>query len=274
MKARLVIVIELALAALGTACEGEPPKAPPSAMGEQTAAPASTDPVEQAVTETAPAASCNPCPVCAPNGTNTVAAVGDAGPGIVATTANASDAGAATVVVAARGDITGKITTAPAYLASVSVVWLEDAPKEPNRGMSARIDNHQMAFTPMVQVITAGGSIHFNNTDPFPHNVFSPDGKFNLGTIAQNSGAAPKRFDKPGAFTILCNLHPNMIGYLVVSPSSYFAKADNIGRYRIKDVPAGTYKITAWAPRLATVTESVTVAGSGAPTTTDFELHR
>ncbi len=264
-----ITAIELALALVFVGCEGEPPKTPPLGAGGDQPMPASTDTVEP---ETAnpvatTATGCAPCPCQA---CGAVAMAGDASTD-GAIVANVADAGAV-VAVSARGEITGKITTTPAYLSSVSVVWLEDAPKEPTRGMAGRVDNHQGAFQPMVSVITVGGTITFVNTDPFPHNVFSPDGKFNLGTLAQNSSAAPRHFEKPGAFTLLCNLHPNMIGYLVVSPSSYFAKANNTGRYRIKDVPAGTYKITAWAPRLATVTQSVTLAGAEA--TTDFELHR
>ncbi len=269
MKSRFIVALELALVALGAGCEGEPPKAPEMSAGGGDQAPSATEAEQTNDTPpTATATATAPTPTVTASAT---AAAGDGGaPAVVTTTADA----AAPVVVAAvaHGEIVGKITATPAYLQSVAAVWLEDAPKEPGRGMTARIDNHQMLFTPMVTVITAGGAVTFNNTDPFPHNVFSPDGKFNMGTIPQNGSAAPKRFDKPGTFTLLCNLHPNMVAYLVVSPSSYYAKTDANGRFRIKDVPPGTYKITAWAPRLATVTESVTL--SGAQATADFELHR
>ncbi len=265
MKAKLLTAMFLLVA-----CEGEPPKTP--AMASTAPPPASSE--TAAAEETAPppasaTASAAPCPCqCAPTA---VAATSDGG-APVAVTETAVDAGAPPATIPARGDIVGMITTTPAYLAGVSVAFLEDAPKEPDRGIRGRIDNHQMTFSPMVQVITAGGSVTFSNSDPFPHNVFSPDGKFNLGTIPQNSAAAPHRFDKTGEFTLLCNLHPGMIGYLIVSPSSYFAKGDGKGRFRIKDVPNGTYKITAWAPRLPVVTQTITVGGAEAQA--NFELHR
>ena len=242
------------------ACEGEPPKTPEIASTAPTASVA--EPVATDETPAKPAATCAPCPVC-----------GDAAAPVMAQ----ADAGAPAVTADAgppapvRGEIAGTITTTPAYLASVAVAFLEDAPIEPGRGMRGRIDNHQMSFAPMVQVIAQGGSVTFNNSDPFPHNVFSP-GNFNLGTIPQNSATAPRKFDKTGEYTLLCNLHPGMIGYLVVTPSSYFAKADAKGRYRIKDVPAGTYNITAWAPRLPVITQSITVGADEARS--DFELHR
>ncbi len=278
MKAPLSIAF--ALVAL-FACEGEPPK---SAAGEVTGAPAAQTP-PPASTETDETAhvptggggggaasgccNCN-CNCCNP----AVAAAGDGGAPAAAQDGGVQVASAdAAAPASARGDVVGTVSTTPVYLASASVVWLDDAPKEPSRGMHARIDNHQMAFQPMVQVVTVGGTVTFVNDDPFPHNVFSPDNeKFNMGTIAQNSTAPPRKFDHVGTYTLLCNLHPNMIGYLVVSPSSYFARTDARGHFRIKDVPAGTYKITAWAPRVPTVTQSVTVGATEAKA--DFELHR
>jgi hypothetical protein len=129
-----------------------------------------------------------------------------------------------------------------------------------------------MAFLPFVSVVPAGGKVTFHNSDPFPHNVFSPDAeKFNIGTISQNQSLVHP-FAKAGEYSLLCNLHPGMLGYLVVAPSSYFAKTDAKGHYAMKGVPPGTYKVTAWSPRLPTETKSVDVKGGDA--TLDFELHR
>lgn len=272
----VAVLISIASAGFASACEGEPPKT--AALANTVPPPPASEIASEEPTPPATAtAGCNPCP-CQCMGMGGMMASAQADASVVAV---ASDAGAApsppsvdatAPAPAASADVLGTITTTPSYLSSVSVVYIEDAPVDPTRGMRARIDNHQMQFSPMVTVITTGGSVSFVNTDPFPHNVFSPDGKFNMGTIPQNSAAAPKRLDKTGEFTLLCNLHPGMIGYLVVSPSSYFAKADAKGHFRIKDVPAGAYKLTAWAPRLPKVTETITVAG--APVTKDFELHR
>jgi plastocyanin len=173
----------------------------------------------------------------------------------------------------AHGNIVGRITTNPWHAAkSGGVVYLEDAPREAGVSLSGVLDNHDMTFVPNIVVITAGGSVIFTNTDPVTHNVFSPDGeKWNLGEIPQN-GSVVKRFDAPGNYTVLCNLHPSMLAYLVVSPSSYFARSDAEGAFAIKNVPAGTYHVTAWVPRMKPVTQTVTV--SGAEATANFELVR
>jgi len=172
-----------------------------------------------------------------------------------------------------RGNIVGTIATNPWHaIKTGGVVYLEDGPKEAGVSLSGTLDNHDMAFLPSIVVITAGGSVIFTNTDPVTHNVFSPDGeKWNLGELPQN-GSVVKRFDAPGNYTVLCNLHPSMLAYLVVSPSSYFARTDPDGSFVIKNVPAGTYHVTAWVPRLKPETQAVTVSGGEA--TANFDLER
>jgi plastocyanin len=162
------------------------------------------------------------------------------------------------------GRIVGTVGTTPwRAIKKGAVVYIEDAPKQPGVGMAAAVDNHDMAFVPFISVLTVGGTITFGNTDPLVHNVLSPDAeRWDLGSIVQN-GAVAKQFDHAGAYTLLCNLHQNMLGYVVVSPSSYFAKTTPEGKYAIAGVPPGTYRVTAWAPRLAPSTQLVTVAAAG-----------
>jgi hypothetical protein len=63
-----------------------------------------------------------------------------------------------------------------------------------------------------------------------------------------------------------------MIAYLVVSPSSYFARTSPDGAFVIKNVPPGMYHVTAWVPRLKPVTHTVTVTPG--ETTMNFALER
>jgi plastocyanin len=246
---RIIMMVVVAVAA----CEGEPPKVPvgaaPVAVPEPTMATSAP-----AIESAAPANLASPC-----------VESGDAA-------APVSDASAAApAVVAAKATLTGIVTTTPAASAANAVIYLEDAPIEPTAKMSATVDNRQMNFSPFVAVIPVGGHVVFHNSDPFPHNVFSPDNdRFNIGVIAQGA-ATSHTFKTPGKYTLLCNLHPGMVGYIIVSPSSYFAKTDAKGHYTIKEVPAGTYKVTAWAPRQQPITQSSKVDGD---VSLDFQLHR
>lgn len=153
-----------------------------------------------------------------------------------------------------------------------AVVYLEDAPRQPDVAMTAAIDVHYKEFTPFISVITTGGTVTFGNKDALTHHVFSPDlPKWDTGYLQKNDTVG-KRFDSPGAIALLCNIHPEMIGYVLVIPSTYFAKVGADGKYTLANAPPGTYKVTAWAPRMQTVTQSVTVTATG-PATANFELH-
>ena len=263
----VVLVLGAVAVAAAAACEGEPPKTAESALGVEPPAVVASEPEETA--SAAPATTCCQCD-CAHGA---IATAADAGTPV----ALAGDGGG-TVTAAlpppkpTAGDIVGDVVTTPAYLRGATVVYLDDAPTVPGRGMTARIDNHGMAFAPIVQAVTAGGSVSFVDSDPFPHNVFSPDHeRFDLGLV-QPGHSITHKFEHAGSYTLLCNLHPNMIGWVVVTPSGYFAKTDGRGHFKIKDVPLGKYSVTAWAPRLAPQTQPVELAGAEAKVS--FELHR
>jgi plastocyanin len=148
-----------------------------------------------------------------------------------------------------------------------SAVVLETVPAKtfPAPTVTATMDQQSMKFVPAVLVIQQGTTVAFNNDDNVPHNVFWPNisGKKSLshtvGTFNKGKTLSFK-FDNAGNVPLLCNVHPEMTGTIVVSPSPYFAVTDQAGNYSIKDVPDGTYKATAWQNGKAT-TVSVIVKG-------------
>jgi plastocyanin len=152
------------------------------------------------------------------------------------------------------------------------VVYLEDAPKQPGVATSATVNVHNKEFSPFIAVISTGGTVTFGNTDALTHHVFSPDlPNWDTGYLKKGENTAARRFDSPGPVALLCNIHPEMIGYVLVIPSTYFGKVGVDGKYVVADVPAGTYKATVWAPRMATVTQAITVESNG-PVTANFDL--
>jgi plastocyanin len=154
------------------------------------------------------------------------------------------------------------------------VVYVEDASaKQPGVATAATIKIHDKEFAPYITVVTAGANVDFGNGDALTHHIFSPDGeKWDTGNLPQQ-GTVERKFDSPGAYTLLCNLHPEMLGYLLVIPSSYFAAVGTDGKYTLGGLPPGSYRVTAWVPRMQTSTQSVTVAASG-DVTADFSLQR
>jgi hypothetical protein len=50
-----------------------------------------------------------------------------------------------------------------------------------------------------------------------------------------------------------------MLAYVVVLGTPYFAVADKKGRFTIKDVPAGKYKLVAWSEKLDGLEQEIVV---------------
>ena len=132
------------------------------------------------------------------------------------------------------------------------------------------IDQKGLLFQPHITVVLVGTTVDFLNSDKVAHNVFWPSvmqgskklpGK-NLGTWPTGEKRSFK-FDQVGAAALLCNVHPEMAGYIMVSPTPYFAETDGSGNYKIENVPDGKYNVVAWHEGMKTQTKPVDVAGTG-----------
>ncbi len=138
---------------------------------------------------------------------------------------------------------------------------------------SAVVDQKGKEFIPHVLPVLKGTTVEFLNDDPFEHNVFSPDDvadAVNLGSWKQGEKKS-HTFNKLGNAVMLCNLHPEMEGWVVVLPTPYFAVTDEKGDYTIKDVPDGKYTLKTWHQKLAPSQSEVVVASGGAAKA-DFTL--
>lgn len=134
------------------------------------------------------------------------------------------------------------------------------------------VDQKGMVFAPHVIAVVRGTRVRFLNSDTVAHNVFSPEGKYNLGTWPQGD-TREHTFDKPGVYTQLCRVHPEMEAFVVVLDTPYFAVTDLAGKYEIADVSSGRYTLVAWSERLKGVEQVVTVE-SGKILTVDLAMAR
>ncbi len=131
-----------------------------------------------------------------------------------------------------------------------SVVYLETAPQgafeisEPRR---VTLDQRNEAFVPYVLAVSVGTTVEFPNHDRTYHNVFSlsKTKRFDLGRYPQGESKS-LRFDRPGVVRVFCEIHSHMSAFILVFAHRFFAATDAEGRYRIDDVPPGTYTLVAW----------------------------
>ena len=172
------------------------------------------------------------------------------------------------------GGIVGEIQAKPAKYREHVVVHLERVagsfrpPPQP-----VVYDQKGMRFTPHVMPILRGTQVRFLNSDTVRHNVFTPDGDaYNLGTWGQGESQT-KMFARSGVYRQLCNIHPEMEGFIVVLDNPHFTVTGEDGKFRLEGVPPGTYTLRAWSEKLPAVTQSVTVT-AGATTTAKLELRK
>jgi plastocyanin len=167
------------------------------------------------------------------------------------------------------GTIQGRVRSAisPGDLSNF-VISVEDiegrfpVPEQP-----AIMDQKGLRFDPHVFVIQVGTTVEFPNSDPVSHNVFSiSDAKrFNLGLYTR--GAVRRLvFDKPGIVELLCNVHLEMYGYIVVVKNPYFAQTASAGTFRIDGVPAGRHRLSCWHERSRVQERTVEVPETGSVT--------
>lgn len=130
---------------------------------------------------------------------------------------------------------------------------------------SVVIDQANLRFVPRVAAVTPGTTIAFRNSDPIMHNVFSPaetGDPFDLGTYPRSDHRS-HTFTRPGAYVILCHVHPEMAAYVVVVPTAHRAVVDERGRFRIVDVPRGRYLLRVWHRRAPLHEEPLEVLDGG-----------
>ena len=146
-----------------------------------------------------------------------------------------------------------------------SVVYMEDAPKAPAVVPGhVVLDQRDERFVPHVLAVTTGTVVDFPNSDRIFHNVFSlsKTRPFDLGRYAAGRSKAVT-FDRPGIVRVFCDIHSHMNAFILVFNHPFFALTDIDGRYRIDNVPPGTYNLVAWNEGVSSGPQAVVVPEGG-----------
>jgi len=125
-----------------------------------------------------------------------------------------------------------------------------DGPARKPQPIKAVMDQVNREFAPDLLVIPVGSTVTFPNSDSVSHQIysFSPAKRFQL-PLYRGMPYPPVHFDQAGVVTLGCNIHDEMVGYLVVTDAPYYGRTDSKGAWS-NELTHGRYRITIWHPRM------------------------
>src|SRR5262245_20331570 len=152
------------------------------------------------------------------------------------------------------------------------VVYVTGYTQPPPREV-ATLEQQNERFEPRILPIVAGQSVRFPNRDRLYHNVFSvaPSLSFDLGQYKSSDPPRVQEFPTPGLVPVYCNIHPDMISYVVVLENRAFAVTGEDGAFALRGVRPGKLALNAWMPGAQRVTREIELA-PGAALKLDLEL--
>ena len=140
-------------------------------------------------------------------------------------------------IATAQGAVTGQVTILERPGARTTdladaVIWLEARGVSGAAAGRAQIVMESRTYVPRVRVVPVGSSVAFPNQDPFRHNVFSKAGpsEFDLGLYARGE-TREARVQRPGVYPVFCNIHAQMVAFIVAVPTAYVAQPNPDGRF-------------------------------------------
>jgi len=138
---------------------------------------------------------------------------------------------------------------------------VSDAESTTAVGQHTVMDQVNKRFVPHILVIQKGTNVDFPNSDSTAHHVysFSKPNEFML-PLYKGDAHPPVEFDHIGLVTLGCNIHDQMLGYILVVGSGIFGKTDTTGAVRLETGDLASLSISIWSPRIKPKDETLTQA--------------
>jgi hypothetical protein len=148
-----------------------------------------------------------------------------------------------------------------------AVVWVSGLrrgkPLSDARRYDVTLERCQLA--PRAQAVLAGGTLLVRSRDPLQTRfrfVRQPEGE-TIGFVSHNDDGQvvpdARVLRVPGQVDVRNDTHPWVRGFLFVFDQPYFATTPPAGTFSIDDVPAGSYRLSAWHERFGRVDTTITV---------------
>jgi plastocyanin len=118
-------------------------------------------------------------------------------------------------------------------------------------------------YKPHVVALQANQKLNVVNSDSTTHNIHPIPNNNREWNMTQPPGVPLEQTfaREEVAIPVKCNIHPWMRGYIAVFKHPFFAVTGKDGSFELKNLPPGSYTITAWHGKLGTQSQKVTVSG-------------
>ncbi len=119
-------------------------------------------------------------------------------------------------------------------------------------------------YLPHVLPMHVNQELKITNSDQTSHNIH-PLAKVNHEwNKSQPPGTPPisEKYEKAEFISVKCNVHPWMHGVFAVMSTNHYDLSKGGGAFKLPNLPAGKYTITAWHEDYGTQTADVTITGN------------
>jgi len=160
---------------------------------------------------------------------------------------------------------TETVVTGPGNaLVNVVVYISAGVPDEPPPSQPAVLTQKGCRYLPHVLAFQVNQPLEILNEDQTSHNIH-PLAKINREwNKSQPPGTPPivDKYDKTEFIPVKCNVHPWMHGTFAVLKNSHYAISGEDGGFKLPNLPAGKYTVTAYHESYGEQTQEVTLTGS------------
>lgn len=138
------------------------------------------------------------------------------------------------------------------------------------------LSNSHCMFDPRVQGASVGQKVKIDSSDPILHTTHPEVADtgvsiYNIALPFQGFSVVTKLPETPGLIRVKCDSHEWMRAWIWEFDHPYYATTDQDGRFKITDVPPGTYALVAWHEAMGQMEAPAAVA-AGKPVTVDFSF--
>ncbi len=139
------------------------------------------------------------------------------------------------------------------YLESIArgKAWTGELAKGPEE-RTALLDQKGCVYVPHILPVRVETQVGLKNSDVAEHNVHTYNAAGNTEVNQMTPGesflpeVASAYVEKPGAYSVKCDIHPWMNGYIWAFHHPYWAITGPDGKFEISGIPPGTYTLVCW----------------------------